>query len=92
MDEMLSHVDVRGDIDRVYSLASAVPRWAEFLPHYRYVRILDDKCAPAGQLTVAMSAWRGWIPLTWRSRLEVRPEERRIVFRHIGGGAKGMAR
>ena len=91
MGEMLSHVDVRGDIDHLYTLVAAVPRWAEFLPHYRYVRVIEDGGAPPEQQTVAMSAWRGWIPLTWRSHLEVRPEERRIIFRHIGGGARGMA-
>ncbi len=89
--ELTSHVDVHGEMDHLFALAAAVPRWAEFLPHYRYVRVLDDPDAPPGQLTVAMSAWRGWIPLTWRSRLEVRPADRRLVFRHIGGGARGMA-
>ena len=90
MEELTSHVDVRGDIDHLYSLASAVPHWAEFLPHYRYVRVIEDDSAPSGQLTVAMSAWRGWMPLTWRSHLALRPAERRILFRHVGGGAKGM--
>lgn len=91
MDELASHVDVRGDADSVYALAAAVPQWASFLPHYRYVRVLQDPTTPPGQQTVAMSAWRGWIPLTWRSHLELRPAEGRIFFRHIGGGAKGMA-
>jgi protein-S-isoprenylcysteine O-methyltransferase Ste14 len=91
MEELTSHVDVRGDIDHLYALASAVPHWAEFLPHYRYVRVIEDDSAPSGQLTVAMSAWRGWLPLTWRSHLALRPAERRILFRHVGGGAQGMA-
>jgi len=64
MEELSSHVDVRGDIDHVYALAAAVPRWAEFLPHYRYVRVIEDARMPPGQQTVAMSAWRGWLPLT----------------------------
>lgn len=91
MKGLESHVEVRGDIDHLYTLAAAVPRWAAFLPHYRYVRLIDDPSTPPGQRTVAMSAWRGWIPLTWRSYLEVRPAEHRILFRHVGGGAKGMA-
>jgi len=89
--ELASHIDIRSDLDHVYALAAAVPRWAEFLPHYRYVRVVADPQTPPGQRTVAMSAWRGWIPLTWRSHLELRPAEGRILFRHIGGGAKGMA-
>lgn len=91
MEELASHVDVRGDIEHLYALAAAVPRWAEFLPHYRYVRVIDDDSTPPGQQTVAMSAWRGWLPLTWRSYLELRPAERRLLFRHVGGGARGMA-
>lgn len=91
MKGLESHIEVRGHIDHLYALAAAVPRWAEFLPHYRYVRVVEDPSAPPGQRTVVMSAWRGWIPLTWRSHLEVRPAERRILFHHVGGGAKGMA-
>jgi ribosome-associated toxin RatA of RatAB toxin-antitoxin module len=80
-------VDVRGDIDRLYALASDVPRWAEFLPHYRYVRVLATEGA---QRTVVMAARRGPMPLRWRSVLELVPEERRIIFQHIGGPARGM--
>ena len=80
-------ITVRGDIDRLYSLASDVPRWAEFLPHYRYVKVLGSN---GPQRIVAMAAWRDIIPLRWVSVLELVPEERRIIFQHIGGGARGM--
>ena len=29
-------------------------------------------------------------PVTWRARQELRPDERRILFQHIGGITKGM--
>lgn len=80
-------VVVQGDIDRLYALAAAVPKWAEFLPHYRFVSVLG---ATTHQRTVAMSAWRGWLSLRWTSILELVPDERRIIFQHIGGGARGM--
>ena len=79
--------DVRGDIEQLYALASDVPRWADFLPHYRYIRVLTTT---GPQRTVVMAARRGWIPLRWRSVLELVPTERRILFQHIGGPARGM--
>jgi uncharacterized membrane protein len=78
---------VRGDIDELWRFASAVPRWAEFLPHYRYVTVLADR---DGQRTVTMAARRGLIPITWTSTLTLDPAERRIIFEHIGGKARGM--
>jgi protein-S-isoprenylcysteine O-methyltransferase Ste14/ribosome-associated toxin RatA of RatAB toxin-antitoxin module len=80
-------VDVRGDIERLWQLASDVPRWAEFLPHYRYVRVLAEN---DGQRTVTMAARRGVIPIIWTSTLALDPAERRILFEHIGGKARGM--
>jgi len=80
-------IDVRGDGARLYALAAAVPHWADFLPHYRYVRVLR---ANGPQRTVAMSARRGWMPISWKSILELIPEERRVIFQHVGGMARGM--
>jgi len=80
-------IDVQGDSARLYALAAAVPRWADFLPHYRYVRVLQTN---GPQRTVAMSARRGWLPLRWESIVELVPEERRIIFQHIGGMARGI--
>lgn len=80
-------VDVRGDIDRLYALASDVPRWADFLPHYRYIRVLATN---GPQRTVVMAARRGPLPLRWLSVLELVPAERRILFQHIGGPARGI--
>src|ERR1051326_7753851 len=37
-----------------------------------------------------MSASRDGIPVRWRARQELIPEERRILFKHIGGVTKGM--
>lgn len=81
-------VDIDGDINRVWELASDVPRWPEMLPHYRYVTVLDE----AGpRRTIVMAARRGRLPIKWTSILELVPNEHRILFRHIGGPARGMA-
>ena len=83
-----SSVDIYGDIDRLWELASDVPRWPEVLPHYRYVTVLDEV---GPRRTIVMAARRGRLPLKWTSILELVPDERRILFRHIGGPARGMA-
>ena len=81
-------VDVYGDIEDLWELAARVERWPVILPHYRYVRVLG---VDGPRRTVEMAAWRGWLPLRWRSVVEARPAERRILFEHVGGGARGMA-
>ncbi|HEU5328704.1 MAG TPA: methyltransferase, partial [Thermomicrobiales bacterium] len=80
-------VDVYGDIERLWQFASDVPRWAEFLPHYRYIRVVAEH---DGQRTVTMAARRGVVPIAWTSTLALDPAERRIIFEHIGGKARGM--
>lgn len=82
-------IDIRGEIEDVWALASEVERWPVILPHYRYVTAVPD-AGESGQKVLDMSAWRGPIPLQWRSIVALVPEERRIVFTHIGGGARGM--
>ncbi len=80
-------VTVAAPWERVFALAADIERWAEWLPHYRWVCILERN----GRTTTAeMAARRGLIPLRWRAVQEVRPEERRILFTHIAGPTRGM--
>lgn len=80
-------VDVQGDLDALWRLASDVPCWPEFLPHYRYVTVVEEH---EGQRTVAMAARRGVIPIAWTSTLALDQTNHRILFEHIGGKARGM--
>jgi ribosome-associated toxin RatA of RatAB toxin-antitoxin module len=87
MVETENQVVIRGDPDRIYTLASAVDGWPEFLPHYRWVRILSDE---GGARVVEMAARRDWIPVRWVARQWRDPAARRIRFRHVGGLTRGM--
>ncbi len=74
----------------VYSVASDVERWPEFLPHYRWVRVLER----SEELTVVEMAARrpfGWFdyPTWWVSEMRLEPE-RAIRYRHIRGITRGM--
>lgn len=82
-----SVVTVAAPWERVFALAADVERWAERLPHYRWVRVL---ARDGRRTTVEMAARRGRIPLRWRAVQEVRPEERRMLFTHIAGPTRGM--
>jgi len=73
--------------DSVYTLVSDLSRWQEHLPHYRYVRILEQK---NGSTRAAMSARRGRIPVFWEAVQTVDPGAHTIRFHHVRGITRGM--
>jgi uncharacterized membrane protein len=79
---------IAGPIERIYALGANIQDWPALLPHYRYVRL--DESAPLYKVA-KMGASRDGIPVTWRARQELLPDERRILFQHIGGVSRGMA-
>ncbi len=79
---------IRAEAAEVYGLAAPVERWPEILPHYRWVRVLED--GGEGRRVVEMAALRTFIPVRWRAEQLLFPEVPRIVFRHVGGVTKGM--
>ncbi len=82
---------VRGPIDRAFAVASDVERWPEFLPHYRWVRMLSRN--GDGGL-VEMAAWRPFgvlkYPTWWVSEMKVIPSEYRVLYKHVRGITSGM--
>ena len=80
-------VEIAAPPQRVYALASATERWPEFLPHYRYVRVLEDRGVTR---VVAMGAWQDVFPIRW---VAVQTNDERtphIAFRHLRGWTRGM--
>jgi ribosome-associated toxin RatA of RatAB toxin-antitoxin module len=82
-----NRIFIRARASDVYRFAASVERWPEILPHYRWVRILEEK---GDRRLVEMAASRDGIPVRWRAKQELFPEEPRITFRHVGGVTKGM--
>lgn len=72
---------------RVYHYASDTGRWPEYLPHYRYVRVLQEN---GGRRVVEMAAKRSGIPVRWRAEQINDPLTPSIAFHHLGGWTKGM--
>lgn len=87
MHETQNQIVIRGDPDRVFQLAADVEGWPEFLPHYRWVRVLEEE---GESRVVEMAAWRSWLPVRWIARQWRDASARRIRFRHIGGLSRGM--
>jgi uncharacterized membrane protein len=87
----VDRIRVRAPIDQVFTAASEVEHWPEFLPHYRWVRVLEgdgDRCR------VDMAAWRPFgllrYPTRWVSEMRVDREGHRVWYRHVEGITRGM--
>ena len=81
-----NRIEIQGDLRRVFQLAAQVEKWPTFLPHYRWVHVLQRK---KRRTTVEMAARRGRIPVSWTAVQEVFPYER-ITYKHIKGFTTGM--
>ncbi len=84
-------IEVMGDParirPRIYQLAADIQYWPDILPHYRYLRVTEEsdrhKIADFG-------ASRDGVPVSWRARQDLFPDESRITFLHTGGVTCGM--
>jgi len=87
----VDRIRVHAPFARVFAAASSVSRWPAILPHYRWVRLLDDGL-------VEMAAWRpfggrgGFIkyPTWWVSEMMVDRPAGEIRYRHVQGVTRGM--
>jgi ribosome-associated toxin RatA of RatAB toxin-antitoxin module len=84
-------ITVDAPLERTFAIAADVERWPEFLPHYRWVRMLERN---AGESVVEMAAWRPFGPLRyptwWVSRMRVEPERYAVRYQHVQGVTRGM--
>jgi aromatase len=78
---------IRGSIEAIFEYATRVENWPRWLPHYRAVRVLETR---GNARIVEMKARRGRIPVRWRARQVILPEDRRIRYTHLRGITRGM--
>lgn len=83
----VDEIVMQADPDRIFAAARDVERWPEFLPHYRWVKVLGQQ--PPGRV-VEMAARRGVIPVKWTSLQSWDSERREVYYDHVGGPTRGM--
>lgn len=84
----VDRIRVHAPFADVFAAASMVVRWPTILPHYRWVRVLDDGL-------VEMAAWRPFgrflkYPTWWVSEMTVNQAAGEIRYRHVRGITRGM--
>src|SRR5258706_110237 len=77
-----NRITIRGDIDHIFAVASAVEAWPGLLPHYRWVTVLSGDTT---ERLVEMAAHRDGFPLRLTARQRLEPHQHRIHFTHIRG-------
>lgn len=87
MTSVRTAVHIEAPAQRIYRLASDTANWPELLPHYRFVRVLEQH---GDERTVEMAARRGAIPVRWTAVQRNDPSAPAIYFRHVSGWTKGM--
>jgi len=87
MTHTTNEIVIAAPARRIYDLAVATERWPELLPHYRYVRVLEER---NGRRIVEMAALRDFIPIRWVAEQTSDPDLPSIHFRHIAGWTRGM--
>lgn len=92
MMEIVDRIDIAAPRERVFRAAAEVERWPDFLPHYRFVRCLEQR--PDKSQVVEMSANRPFGPLNWptwwTSEMWIDAPRFEVRYRHIRGVTRGM--
>jgi ribosome-associated toxin RatA of RatAB toxin-antitoxin module len=71
----------------VFDTAANLELWPRILPHYRYIRYLEQS---PDRNVVVMAATRSGIPISWTSEQIIDREKCEIHFRHLNAWTKGM--
>jgi hypothetical protein len=76
---------------RVFERAADVLSWPSILPHYRWVRLREDR---GEERLVEMAAWRPfgffrW-PTWWLSEMRIDRARQEVRYRHVAGVTTGM--
>lgn len=85
----VDRIRIHAPFVRVFAAASSVARWPDILPHYRWVRLLDNRL-------VEMAAWRPFggglinYPTWWVSEMTIDRPAGEIRYRHVRGITRGM--
>jgi len=87
-----SSIWIRAPRDRIFYTVSQLLRWPEFLPHYRFVRTLDESASPTDgrKTSLHMSAVGGLFPVSWKAKYWSDSQTLELHFEHLAAFTKGM--
>ena len=71
----------------IFETAADLAQWPRILPHYRYIRFLEQR---PGRSIVEMAALRSGIPISWTSEFVVDRERMELRFLHLKAFTRGM--
>jgi ribosome-associated toxin RatA of RatAB toxin-antitoxin module len=71
----------------VFETAANLELWPKILPHYRYIRYLEQ--GPNRNIVV-MAATRSGIPISWTSEQVIGRDRLEVRFNHLKAFTKGM--
>ena len=76
---LTDEITIRAPLIKIFGVASNLPRWPEFLPHYRYNRFISQ--TPSGGI-VRMSCVSSRMKVRWISEFRIDPKNRQLHFYH----------
>lgn len=87
-------IRMHAPLERIFETAADLSQWPSILPHYRWIRYLEQ--SPSRNV-VKMAAWRRMpalggigIPIRWTSEQEIDRVNREVRFHHLKAFTKGM--
>lgn len=88
----VDEIDIHAPVEACFRAGADVERWAERLPHYRWVRFQRKEKFGTGR--VEMAARRSFGPLPypvwWVSEMHVEEERPAVIYHHVDGVTTGM--
>ncbi|MDQ2871741.1 MAG: SRPBCC family protein [Candidatus Eremiobacteraeota bacterium] len=95
MSELRDTIVIDAPAQRIYALASDTARWADYLPHYRFVRVLarngeSQTVEMAARRDVRIAGREIGLPVRWTAQQRNDPAAPAIYFEHLTGWTKGM--
>jgi len=82
-----NRISIQAPLASVFATAADLALWPTILPHYRWVRFLEQS---PQRTIVNMAARRGHIPIQWTSEYRIDADNKELHFRHLRAFTKGM--
>jgi ribosome-associated toxin RatA of RatAB toxin-antitoxin module len=87
MSVISNSIEMNAAPEEVFRVVSDLVSWPRYLPHYRWIRVLENQ---ADHMLVRMACYRGWIPIDWVSKFSADSKTLKLYFSHQKAWTRGM--